>query len=484
MNSKSIRSYLSDLPAVCGNSGFGGNANTRRCESFAANLKLAVFALPCLLTACNLVPDFQQPVAEVPNQWRAETEAKPSSQIQPDWWSTFGSEQLNRLVQDALYYNNDLAAAGQRIEQARAQARIAGADLWPAVGVDGDYAGTHNENGETRVKSGRFSVSYEVDLWGANRARRDAGEARLLGEVYARDALQLVVMADVGQAYFNLLAIKERKRIAEDFLRNVDDVLDIVTARFQAGAVSAVDLAQQQTERATARANLDLLIQQQALAENTLAILLGHPPASVEPGNERFADIVMPSIQPQQPAALLQRRPDVRQVEMQLKAANADVGIALAAFYPKLQLNLDTVLANPQPAGMALAMAANLAQPLFQGGRLEGGLADAKARNAELVEIYQQTLLTAFKEVEDAVAIRNNSQRRLQALRLAVEKAREAFQISQDQYRVGAIDYQTLLNTQRSLLSAENSEVQARLDVLVALVQLYKALGGGWSPEV
>lgn len=443
-----------------------------------------IFSAICviLLTpACNLLEDFQRPDAEIPEHWRDANQNQPQTVVDPLWWKTFGSVELNRLIDEALAYNNDLAAAGQRIEQARAQAKIAGANLWPTAGIDGDFNAAHNDFGETQRKAGQLSIAYEVDLWGANRARRDAGEARLQSEVFARDALKLVIMADVGQNYFSLLAIIERKRIATEFLNNVANVLNIIEARFQAGAVSALDLAQQQTELATARANLDLVMQQQALAENALAILLGHPPQQVISQPEAFSAVLMPTINPQQPGSLLQRRPDVRQSEMQLQAANADIAVALAAFYPKLQLNIDTVLANPQPAGLALAMAANLAQPLFQGGRIEAGLEGARARNAELIEAYQQTLLIAFREVEDAAAIRKNSTQRMQALADAVDKARVAYQLSEERYRVGAIDFQALLNTQRSLLNAENSQVQARLDVLVALVQLYKALGGGWN---
>jgi len=434
----------------------------------------------CMLVGCNLVPDFQAPVAEVPSEWR-QAETGGASQVDPDWWKTFGSVELDRLIQNALAYNNDLAAATQRIEQARAQAKIAGADLWPSIGLSADYSSLHNDTGETQRRSGDFTVAYEVDLWGANRAKRDAGQSRLVSEMFARDALRLVVMADVGQTYFSWLAFNERITIAREFLQNVAEVLAIVEARFATGAVSAVDVAQQKTELASARANLDLLMQQKVLAENALAILLGLPPARLTLTQEAFVAVQMPEIQSAQPASLLQRRPDIRQIEMQLQAANADIGIALAAFYPKLQLNLDTLLANPQPAGIALTMAAGLTQPLFQGGRLEGGLADAKARNAELLEIYQQTVLTAFKEVEDAAAIRTNSNRRMQALIVAEANAQEAYRLSKERYRVGAIDYQTLLNTQRSLLSAQNNRVQARLDVLVAMVQLYKALGGGWK---
>lgn len=439
----------------------------------------AFYVISILTTGCNVVPQLEPPYADTPSRWRENSQG-PASEIDPQWWLTFGSSELNRMMTQALLYNNDLAAAERRVEQARAQAKIAGANLWPAVGLVGDFSDTHNNLGDVQKKTGQLSVAYEVDLWGANRARRYAGVARLLSEVFARDALKLVVMADVGQAYFNLLAVKQRKHISTTFLNNVAEVLAIVDVRFQAGAVSAVDVAQQQTELASARANVDLLTQQQILAENALSILLGQAPQAI--ANELlFAEIALPGIDPQQPANLLQRRPDLGQIEMQLKAANADIGIALAAFYPKLQLSVDALLANPQPAGLALAMAANLAQPLFQGGRLEGGLADARARNAELVEIYQQTLLIALKEVEDAAAVRSHSQRRMRALAEAADKAAEAYRLSQEQYRVGAIDYQTLLNTQRSLLTAQNNQVQARLDVLVALVQLYKALGGGWQ---
>jgi NodT family efflux transporter outer membrane factor (OMF) lipoprotein len=427
------------------------------------------------------MPAFDLQTGEIPEQWRHADNTAQQNAIDPNWWQNFGSAELNQLIGQALTYNNDLAAAKQRVEQARAQAKIAGSALLPTVGIDGRFGSTHNEYGETQTKSLDLSVAYEVDLWGANRGKRDAGQARMLSEIFARDALQLVIMAEVSQGYFDLLATQERKQIAEDFLRNVDDVLNIVNARFQAGAVSALDLAQQQTERANAQATLDLVSQQQALAENTLVILLGRPPLDFIPASGQFTELATPAIPSQQPASLLQRRPDLRQAEMQLQAANLDVGIALTKFYPSLQLNLDTVLANPQPAGIALSIAAGLAQPLFQGGRLQGGLSNAKARYAELLEIYQQTLLTAFKEVEDAAAVRSNSSRRLQALHEAVAHAREAYQISHDRYRVGAIDYQTLLNTQRTLLSAQTSAVQARLDVLRALVQLYKAMGGGWS---
>lgn len=440
-----------------------------------------LFAGAVLLTSgCNLLTDYQRPYVETPANWHEPAQTA-SATVDPQWWQAFASDQLNRLMREALAYNNDLAAAQQRVIQARAQAKIAGAGLWPAAALSGDFSNSRNNKTDSQQSSGQIDIAYEVDLWGANRARRDAGTALMLSQIFARDALQLVVMADVGQAYFNLLAIQERRQIASDFLDTVNAILTIIEARQRAGAAYELEVAQQRSAQANALASLDLLIQQQTLAENSLAILLGHPPQQLALESARFADLAVPRIAAEQPATLLQRRPDIGQVEMQLLAANADIAVARAAFYPKLQLSLGSVLANPQPAGVAATLAAGLTQPLFQGGRLEGALSNALAANAELAEIYRKTVLTAFKEVEDAATIYNNSSRRLTALETAAAQARLAYNISQERYRLGAIDYQALLNTQTSYLSTENSRVQARLDVLVAQVQLYKALGGGWS---
>lgn len=434
-----------------------------------------------LLTGCNLMPTFELKSGEIPQEWRHADNAPAAADIPSDWWRQFGSAELNTLIELALANNNDLAAAEQRIKQARAQAKMAGASLWPQAGISAAYSASHNDLGESRKQSLDLPISYEVDLWAANRGRRDAGQARWLSEVFARDALRLVVMAEVSQSYFTVLAAHERKRIAEAFLGNVDDVLNIVEARLQVGAVSALDLAQQRTERANAQASLEASKQQLGLAENALTILLGRAPRDLPSLQGQFAELMTPSIPPQQPASLLQRRPDLRQAEMLLQAANLDVGIANAQFYPSLKLNLDTLLANPQPAGIALSMASSLTQPLFQGGRLQGGLRNAEGKFAELQENYQQSLLNALKEVEDAAAIRNQSGLRLLALREAVASAQAAYQLSSQRYRVGAIDYQTLLNTQRSLLNSQNDVVQGKLDQLRALAQLYKALGGGWQ---
>jgi multidrug efflux system outer membrane protein len=212
-------------------------------------------------------------------------------------------------------------------------------------------------------------------------------------------------------------------------------------------------------------------------------VLLGRPPQQFDPQGKSLQGVRIPSADPARPAALFEDRPDVRSAEAELIAANADIGVARAEFYPKLELNADNIFTAAllsQPAGIAVVAAATLSQPIFQGGRLEGELERTKARRNELVEIYRQTLLTAYREVEDALALGSQAARRREDLRMSVDSARQAYELGRERYLAGATDYQTLLNVQRSLLTAQDSEVQAHVDVLTASVLLYKALGGGW----
>jgi len=435
------------------------------------------------LNACNLARDHRRPDLPAPQHWRNLAQPPAVGKVDRQWWLAFKNPELNRLIHEALAHNYDLAAARQRVAQARAQALIAGAPLLPTVSAAGHFTDRRDNGGDRQNQEGWLQVAYEADLWGANRARRNRGAALLLSETYARDALQLVLMAEVAQRFFSVLALAEQQRIGREFLANVAATLAIVQARFKAGAASQIEAAQQQTELATVQADLNLLDQQRIVAENALAILLGKPPQFAAVRAEDWHGLRLPEPAAVQPVSLLERRPDLRQAEMALLAAEADITVARAAFYPSLQLRFEPLLTSAPPASLIMTTAAALTQPIFQGGRLTGELARTQARNAELVETYRQTLLDAWQEAEDAATTRHHSELRLAALAIAVDQARVAYRLSQERYRVGLIDYQTLLNSQRSLLAAENGRVQARLDVLVAVAQLYKALGGGWSEK-
>jgi multidrug efflux system outer membrane protein len=441
-----------------------------------------------VLGGCSVKPEYRRPPAIAPKQWKNETPAQDAvaGEIAANWWKEFGSAELDRLVAEALNNNMDLSAAKERIRQFRALAKIAGAPLWPAVNASGnfDYADRAGSGGGSSILESRWNVAYEVDLWGGIRAGREAALAEADTARFTLDALRLVVMSDVAQTYFAILGLKERWRIAQDNLQNIGEVLDIIVSRFEAGSASALDVAQQQTEQATAAAEVAALEQQIAQSENALAVLLGRAPQQFRVEGTSLQPVQLPKADPSHSAVLLDRRPDIRGAEAQLVAAQADIGVARAAFYPRLQLGSDNVFttaALSQPAGIAWLVTASLIQPIFQGGRLEGELERTLARRTELLEIYRKSILTAYREVEDALALGSRSTLRRNALLTSVHSAKQAYQLARDRYLAGATDYQTLLNVQRSLFNARDSEVQAHADVLFASVLLFKALGGGWN---
>ncbi len=441
-----------------------------------------------LLDACSLVPEYRRPEPVAPKRWKHETPSPASvaTEVSANWWKLFGSAELDRLISEALNYNMDLAAARQRISQFRALAKIAGAPLWPAISAGGgfEYSESTRSGRGSDNWFGQWNMAYEVDLWGGLRAGRDAARADVDTARFTLDALRLVVMGDVARSYFAVLGLKDRKRIAGENLKNIGEVLDIIISRFDAGGTSALDVAQQQTERANAAAAVAGLDQQIAQSENALAVLLCRAPQQFKVGEPSLQPILIPKASPSESATLFDRRPDIRSAETELIAAHADIGQARAAFYPRLQLGADNVFTAAtmsQPAGIAVLLAASLTQPIFQGGRLEGELERTLARRNELVETYHKTILTAYQEVEDALALGTQSTIRRDRLLLSVDSARQAYGLARDRYLAGATDYQTLLNVQRSLLNSQDSEVQAQVDVLTASVLLFKALDGGWS---
>lgn len=412
-----------------------------------------------------------------------------TTQMARSWWESFGDAELNRLMAIALDENMDIRAALHRVEQSRAGMKIAGASLLPTASGNANAGRTRTDpaSGRTTTRSSigaGVGINYELDLFGANRANVEGAEARYAGSQYDRDAVALVVMGDVASTYFNVLNTRQRLGIADTNLKNAREVLNIVQARFDAGTVSALDLAQQQASLAASEAARATTLQNVSIAENALAVLLGQVPKTLDVPGDSLTAITIPTVDPGQPSSLLGRRPDIRKSEMELYAANADIGVARAAYFPTITIGLNGSIASTgfgDPASTVLGLASALTAPIFQGGRIEGGVEQATARQKELVENYRKTVLVSLQEVEDSLTAEKTAERREQLLEQAVTESRKAYSYARQQYDAGIIDFQALLETQNTLLSSEDSYAQARNDRLQAAIDLFKALGGGWS---
>lgn len=443
-----------------------------------------------LLAGCALTPDYQRPNVNLPPAWN-EAGIQTNVDSAQAWWKSFDSPELNSLMATALENNTNLLAGVQRIEQARASLKIAGATLLPSVNASGNTTKSRTNpasggsSNSTSLRAG-IDISYELDLFGANRAGILAAQAGLDNSVYNQGALELTLMGDVATGYFTLANLRERLAIADNNLDIAKELLRIIEARVREGAASDLELAQQKGAVASSEASRASLVEQIKNAENALAVLLGAPPQTITVMRNDLHEITIPLIAPGQPSQLLQRRPDLLASEASLIAANANIGAARAAFYPSISLGLDDTISLAgfgEPSTTILSLAASIGQPIFQGGRLQGGLEQATARQLELVQIYRGNVLTAFQEVEDALIAVQTAQLREEALQTAMKEAKRAYQLSKHRYDAGAIDFQTLLDTQNTQLSTENSHAQAKLARLTACINLYRALGGGWASQ-
>jgi NodT family efflux transporter outer membrane factor (OMF) lipoprotein len=441
--------------------------------------RIIAIAASCMLTACSLVPEYQRPSMNLPESWRSENAEV--QQTPANWWKQFGSDELNMLVDDALKQNHSLRAGLARVEQARASTAIAGAPLLPQASASGNASrsDTDTSSADTSARL-QGTLSYEVDLFGKNRAGLQAADERLEASQYDLQALAIITAGDVAQAYFSTIALRERLAIAEKNLKNAEEVLAIVEAQQREGRLSPLEVTQQRSALASNRAQLATYENQLAASINQLAVLTGRAPASFTAPQGNLAAITTPDIAPTLPATLIEQRPDIQASEAQLKAANADIGAARAAFFPSLTLSANAALLA-SPSGVATGLVASMLAPIFQGGRLEGELDRSTARQRELAENYQQTVLTAFREVEDALAGIKASAERQTQFDIASTQSAEAYRIARARYDAGASDFQALLETQRAQFQADDGAVQARLERLNAATQLYRALGGGVS---
>jgi multidrug efflux system outer membrane protein len=442
-----------------------------------------------MLSACSTYEPYARPSVNSASQWNHGTAT--TDAIDSTWWTHFNSKQLDQLIAKAQSDNTNIQAAIARIDQARAQTRIAQSALFPTVNGTASINTSNNNrtSSQDSFQSG-LSVSYELDLWGKNRNATEAARKRLTASQFDKDALALVIASDTAESYFTILTYLQRIYNAESNLSLSRDVARIIKDRHDAGAASGQEIAQQNTAIASAEANLSSLRQQLTNATNGLHILLGQAPQSpldlpaVTDDAHPLNQITVPAVAPLQPASLLERRPDIRSLEESLKAANIDIAIARANFFPTLSLGAGLSAGlNPLSAPVALGtnLAGSLAAPLFTGGRLQGQLELSNARQRELAENYKGAVLVAFREGEDALAAVKAASERVVSLATARDESRRYYTIARERYMGGADDFLTLLDAQRTLIQSEDQYSQAQLERLNAALSLYKAMGGGWN---
>jgi outer membrane protein, multidrug efflux system len=416
-----------------------------------------------------------------------------------DWWRSFHSRELTQVVEQARAANLDIAVAIARIVQADAQARIAGAPLLPTVGLGGSATrsrpsqstsgGGSTGGSEHDLLSTSLSASYEIDFWGKNRAALRAAEETAIASRFDREVVSLATMVSAANAYFQVLAAQDRLRVARENLKSANDVLKLIKDRLNAGTASQLEVAEQQSVVDTQRAAIPLL--QQTLKQNrtALAILIARSPERVHVRGGSLDAIAIPRVTPGLPSELLAQRPDIREAEANLAAANANVYNARAQFLPSITLTgeggyqsavLRTLL---RPESAFYTLTAGLTQPIFEAGKLQGNLDLQKGKQDELLQTYRKTVISAFGDVENALDGIRQTALRERLERAVVASSRQAFNISQERFRQGTIDLVTLLQTQQTLYTAQDTLVQARLAHMQAIVSLYQALGGGWLPK-
>lgn len=464
--------------------------------------------LLALLPACTVGPDYR-PRSTSELKVPAAFNAAPVERQGVDlarWWTSFGDPVLTGLVEWSLAANLDIDAAGARLRQARASLRQTQGTALPTLGASGSTSRsvgrdsgsvidpgtgqTISTGGDTTVFRSGFDAAYEADLFGGIRRSIEAARADAAGAEADLHSAQLTVASEVGLNYLDARLAQARLAIARANLAAQDETLQIVGWRVQAGLVSSLDLEQARQLRATTAASIPAIETNYAAAVNRIAVLLGEAPGTVTALiDPKRAIPLAPSVGAGIPAEVMQRRPDIAAAERNLAAETARIGVATAELYPALTLTgsfsgSDTSLGD-LPSSMIGNLVAGITAPIFQGGQIRARIEGQRASADAALATYRQAVLIALEDVENALTALSAAERREREIVVAEAASRNAVLYARSQYRAGLIDFQALLEAERSLLSSEDSRASARADRATATVQLYKALGGGWqaAPE-
>lgn len=454
------------------------------------HLLLSVLAA-VLLAGCAITEPSSRPDYALPGNW-SEAADPTAAAIDARWWQGFNAPALDALIEHARRNNPGLAIATERVIQAEQQLRSAGAARLPGVNLGASTSERRSRpdggsTGTTEASSATLSVSWEIDLWGRLAAGVDAASASLAASRFDLDGVRLSLDANVAGTWFQTLALAERLSIARRNLAIAERLLTLVEVRYRNGAASALDVSRQRTTVLSQRAAITPLEVQLRQTRSALALLAGEFPQGFDSPQDALDALQVPAVAAGLPSDLLTRRPDIAAAEARLAAADANVAAARAALLPSVQLTGSGGLASAALLSLAdptrsTALAAALAQTLFDGGRLRAQVETARSRQRELVETYRQSVLAALKEVEDALGNAARARTQEATQRAIRDEAERSLRLSELRYREGADDLAAVLDAQRTLFQAQDQLAQLRLARLTAATDLYKALGGGWAP--
>lgn len=456
-----------------------------------------------VFTACAKVgPDYSPQSLDVPSNWKQldastklVTNAKGASDLS-QWWQIFNDQLLSSLIDEALQASPDLRLAQAKLREARSRREVANAGRFPEVSASGSASRNQSSeetgSGESRnLFSAGFDASWEVDVFGGVRRSIEAAEADLATSEANLANAQVSLVAEIGLNYIELRGLQIRLGIARDNLASQSETLQLTEWRAQAGLVSSQDVEQARSNREQTRAQIPSLATSLTEAEHRLDILLGKTPGTLHARLAENGNLpTMPaSIAVSIPANALRQRPDIRAAERQLAAETARVGMAEAARYPSFNLSgsigLEALSADAlgNSGAAASSLLAGITAPIFDAGRLRNQVEIQDAVREQMQVAYEQAVLSALEDVENALVTLNRNSERGAALQNAAESALNAAQMARQQYSAGLIDFQSLLDTERSVLTIEDNLASTNTENLLALIRLYKALGGGWSPQ-
>lgn len=472
-------------------------------KSNTVSLKLSALAVAALLGGCSMMPTYERPAAPIAGDWpvlgTAADKAGAKAAADIEWQSFFSDSKLRQLIEASLNNNRDLRVAVLNIEQARAQFQIKRADQYPTINaaVTGSRQPTRAPNGDNVTASvytaGLAVTAYEIDFFGRVASLKEQALAQYLATEEGRKTTQISLISNVANTYLSLLADDELLGIIQQTVATREESFKLGKLRFDNGVTSELDLRQAESLLEAARLSLAQLVRQRALDINALTLLVGQPLVGdlALPGGKTLADApMMRDVPAGLPSDLLTRRPDVRQAEQQLMAANANIGAARAAFFPRISLTSSIGSASShltdlfKSGSYGWSLAPQLVLPIFDAGRNQAGLGSANAGRDIAVAQYEKSIQTAFREVADALAGRATLGEQLRAAQAQAQAEAVRFKLADLRYKNGIASSLDALDAQRSLFTVQQALVQTRLAQLQSQVTLYKTLGGGWKDPV